>query len=270
MKFFSSPYSVSAAVLAGTFAFTAGTTARAEVDSAQRGYQIAEEMTRREQGFQNYKMAMEMVLRDKQGQTSARQIRGSVLEMEGDGDKYLFVFQTPLDIKGTTFLSHAHPTKSDDQWLYLPFLKRTKRIASDSKSGSFMGSEFAFEDLTTQDLQKYDYKYLAEEKQAERRSFKIERVPRYEGSGYTRQLVWVDAERYVPLKVQFFDRRNELQKTLQFGVYKQYEGKFFKASSMAMENHQNGKSTTINFTNYQFKVNLSEQDFDPQRLEYVR
>jgi outer membrane lipoprotein-sorting protein len=253
-------------------AFTVATTSLSatETDPAKRGYEIAREMTERDSKFQSYRMNMEMVLRDRQGQQSARQIRGSVLEVEGDGDKYLMVFETPLDTKGTAFLSFAHPSKPDDQWLYLPSLKRTKRIASDSKAGSFMGSEFAFEDLTTQELQKYDYKYLGEERQADRASFKIERVPRYEGSGYTRQLMWVYSERYVPLSIQFFDRRGELQKTLQLGGYKLYEGKFWKAASMTMENHLNGKSTVITLSNYQFKAGLSEQDFDPQRLEYVR
>ncbi len=246
------------------------TGAHAESDPARRGFQIAQEMTTRDSKFHSYRMKMEMVLRDRQGQQSIRQIRGSVLEVEGDGDKYLMVFETPADIKGTAFLSFAHPSRSDEQWLYLPSLKRTKRIASDNKAGSFMGSEFAFEDITTQELQKYEYKYLGDEKLAERASFKIEQVPRYEGSGYIRQLMWVDSERYVPLKVEFYDRRGELRKTLRFDGYKLYEGKFWKASSMTMDNHQNGKSTVITLSGYQFRSGVAEQDFDPQRLEYVR
>jgi len=241
-----------------------------EAESARRGYEIAREMTERDSRFHSYRMQMEMVLRDRQGQQSVRQIRGAVLEVEGDGDKYLMVFDAPADTKGTAFLSFAHPSKPDDQWLYLPSLKRTKRIASDSKSGSFMGSEFAFEDLTTQELEKYAYKYLGEEAVDERPSHKIERVPRYEGSGYTRQLVWVDRERMVPLRIQFYDRRNELLKTLQLSGYKLYENRFWKAGTMNMENHLSGKSTRIALSNYQFRVGVSEQDFDPQRLEYVR
>lgn len=243
---------------------------QAEGDPSRRGYQVAEEMARRDNGFQSYKMNMEMVLRDKQGQASSRQIRGSVLEVQGDGDKYIMLFETPADIRGTAFLSYSHSTKPDDQWLYLPSLKRTKRIASESKAGSFMGSEFAFEDMTSQELEKYDYSFQGDDKVGDRAAYRIERLPKYEGSGYTRQIVWVDGERYVPLRIEFYDRRNELLKTLRFDEYKLHVSRFWKAHKMLMENHQSGKSTVIGISTYQFRSNVSEQDFDPQRLEFIR
>lgn len=252
--------------LAGTLPLPA----LADGDAAQRGLQIAEEMTRRDKGFKSFRMNMEMVLRDRQGQSSVRQIRAAVLEVDGDGDKVVMMFETPADTRGTVFLSFAHADKADDQWLYLPSIKRTKRIASETRAGSFMGSEFAFEDMTAQELRKYDYKYLGDDKLAERSSAKLERIPRYEGSGYTRQVMWVDAERFIPLKIEFYDRRNELLKTLNFSGYKLHENKFWKAGTMAMENHQSGKSTVITLSNYQFRAGVSEQDFDPQRLEYAR
>ncbi|HIN59600.1 MAG TPA: outer membrane lipoprotein-sorting protein, partial [Gammaproteobacteria bacterium] len=75
------------------------------------------------------------------------------LEVAGDGDKSLTIFSYPADIKGTVFLSHTHPTRPDEQWLYLPALKRIKRISSSNKSGPFMGSEFAYEDLASQEIE---------------------------------------------------------------------------------------------------------------------
>lgn len=262
--------SVPLKILLALIGAATSTSLQANVEPADRGYQIASEMTSREKNFQNYRMNLEMILRDKQGQTSSRQIRGSVLEVKGDGDKYLMIFETPADTRGTAYLSFSHATKADDQWLYLPSLKRTKRIASDSKSGSFMGSEFAFEDMTSQELQKYEYRYLGAEHFAERSVHKLERIPKYENSGYARQIVWVDSERYVPWKIEFYNRRNELLKTLRFDGYKQYLNRFWKAGTMSMENHQNGKSTVINISNYQFHTGVPEQDFDPLRLEYVR
>ena len=241
----------------------------APADSA-RGYQIAAEMDRRDQNFRNYRMNMEMVLQDRQGQSSTRQLRCSVLEVAGDGDKYLMVFDSPADTRGTAFLNFAHAARPDEQWLYLPALKRVKRIASDSRSGSFMGSEFAFEDMSSQELQKYDYSYLGDERVDGRTSFKLERVPKYQGSGYTRQLVWVDSERYIPLQIEFYDRRNELLKTLRFGGYQSYLNTYWKAGSMVMNNHQNGKSTRLTLSGYRFQTDVAETDFDPQRLQYVR
>ncbi len=82
---------------------------------------------------------MLMVLRNKQGEESVREIRIKNLEMENDGDKSLTVFDKPRDVKGTAFLSFSHPVGADDQWLYLPALKRVKRIASRNKSGPLWG-----------------------------------------------------------------------------------------------------------------------------------
>ena len=91
----------------------------------------------------------------KQGQESRRQLRVQVLEVSDDGDKSLFVFDEPRDVQGTAFLIHAHREDADDQWLYLPALKRVKRISSANRSGSFMGSEFAYEDMTAQEVEKF-------------------------------------------------------------------------------------------------------------------
>lgn len=247
-------------------AFVLTGTAQAQPDPSARGLQIAEEMTRRDNDFRSYRVDMEMTLRDRQGQSSSRRIRAAVLEVEADGDKHRLSFDTPPDLRGTVFLSFAHAARNDDQWLYLPSMKRTRRIASESKAGSFMGSEFAFEDMTALELEKFTYKHLADEAIDSRPAFKIERVPRYEGSGYTRQVVWVDAERYVPLKIQFYDRRDGLQKTLTYAGYGLYENRFWKPAGMSMENHQNGKSTLIKFEAYQFGVKVAMQDFDPLRL----
>ncbi len=244
--------------------------ARAEGDPAARGLQIATEMHERDSKFGSYRVDMDMTLRDRQGQSSTRRIRAAVLEVAGDGDKSRLVFDAPADVRGTVFLSVAHSDRADDQWLYLPSLKRTRRIASDSKAGSFMGSEFAFEDITAQELMKFSYSYRGPDKLDARAAFKVERVPRYEGSGYVRQMVWVDAERYVPLKIEFFDRRNELQKTLLYAAYQQHDGRFWKPESMSMVNHQTGKSTLIQFSNYRYRSDVSAQDFDPQRLENER
>ena len=121
---------------------------------------------------------------------SRRELHISTLEVDGDGDKSLTVFDSPRDVKGTAFLSHTHATEPDEQWLYLPALKRVKRISSRNKSGSFMGSEFAYEDISSQELEKYRYKWLRDETLDDRHTVVVEYYPVYENSGYTRQIVW--------------------------------------------------------------------------------
>ena len=90
-------------------------------------------------------------MKNRQGEESSRYIKNKTLEVENDGDKSLSIFERPRDVKGTALLNFTHKTGTDDQWLYLPALKRVKRISSANKSGSFMGSEFAFEDITSQE-----------------------------------------------------------------------------------------------------------------------
>ena len=97
---------------------------------------------------------MVMTLKNRAGKTSRRIIRIKTLESKGDGDKSLSLFDEPADVKGTSMLTYSHGLKPDDQWLYLPALKRVKRINSRNKSGPFMGSEFAFEDLGSQEVEK--------------------------------------------------------------------------------------------------------------------
>ena len=145
----------------------------------EKGLEIAKEIDRRNTGWQDQQASMLMILKNRQGQESRREVRVNSLEVEADGDKSLTVFDSPRDVKGTAFLSFTHAIKPDDQWLYLPALKRVKRISSANKSGPFMGSEFAYEDLTSQEVEKYTYKWLRDEALDGRSAMVIERYPAY-------------------------------------------------------------------------------------------
>ena len=127
------------------------------------GLAIAAEARARGEGFGNFAALQSMLLRNKQGRKSRRQLRIKALEVDGDGNKTIFVFDEPRDVKGTAFLIHSHRNGDDEQWLYLPALKRVKRISSLNRSGSFMGSEFAYEDLSTQEVEKFTHRYLRDE-----------------------------------------------------------------------------------------------------------
>lgn len=236
----------------------------------EQGLAIAVEADRRDQGWGDSTANMVMVLRNKAGKESRREIRIKNMEVEQDGDKSISVFDHPADVKGTAFLSHTHSKTPDDQWLYLPALKRVKRISSANKSGPFMGSEFAFEDLSSQEIEKYTYKLLAEESLNGLEMYKVERVPQYGKSGYTRQLAWIDKEHYQAHKIEFYDRKNSLLKTLESSDFKQYLDKYWRPSKMLMVNHQNGKQTELSWENYQFGTNLSANDFNKSALKRTR
>ncbi len=241
-------------------------TAMAETPE-QKGLRIAKEGDARDTGFGDFTANMIMILKNRAGKTSRRIIRSKTLEGKGDGDKSLSLFDEPADVKGTAMLTFSHGLKADDQWLYLPALKRVKRINSRNKSGPFMGSEFAFEDLGSQDIEKYKYKYLREEACGNGwKCHVIERTPAYKYSGYTKQVTWVDTQEYRPVKVMFYDRKKMLLKTLQATGFKKYLGKYWRPASMSMVNHQTGKSTTLQWSNYKFKTGLSSRDFNKKSL----
>jgi len=243
---------------------------RADPDPAAKGLAIAREMDRRDAGWADQRAGMIMILRNRQGQESVRRLRVSTLEVQGDGDLSLTVFDEPRDVKGTAFLSHTHALEPDDQWLYLPALKRVKRISSANKSGPFMGSEFAYEDLTSHEVEKYRYRWLRDEPLEGRPSMVIERVPAYEHSGYSRQVVWLDAEMWQPLKVEYHDRKDALLKTLDVSGYRRYLDRYWRPQRMQMRNHQTGKSTELVWSDYRFATGLGRSDFDRSALRRVR
>ena len=145
----------------------------------EKGLAIAVEADKRDTGWVDQTADLEMLLTNKHGESSRRTMKLKSLEVDGDGDKSLTIFDKPRDIKGTAFLSHTHALKPDDQWLYLPALKRIKRISSANKSGPFVGSEFAYEDLSSQEVEKYTYKWLRDETIDGHDVFVIERFPQY-------------------------------------------------------------------------------------------
>ena len=241
-----------------------------DLSAEAKGLAIAHETDHRDRGFGDSQAELTMVLRNRQGEESLRQLRVRTLEVQGDGDKSMVVFDAPPDVRGTALLTHSYATKPDDQWLYLPALRRVKRIASRNQSGPFMGSEFAYEDFAPQELEKYSYKYLRDENCAGRQCFVLERYPVDPYSGYTRQVLWVDQEEYRSWKVDFFDRKNDLLKTLTFDEYRQYLGRHWRAHEMEMVNHQTGKSTQLSWGDYQFGAGFTDRDFDQATLRRIR
>ncbi len=236
----------------------------------EKGLEIATRADQADNGWGDMSAEMTMILRNRQGETSERSIRNHQLEVEGDGDKALSIFDSPNDVKGTAFLSHTHIEDADDQWLYLPALKRVKRIASNNKSGPFMGSEFAYEDITSQELAKYTYTWLRDEVMDGRDCYVIERIPTYKYSGYTKMIAWIDQSMLQPLKIDFYDRKGELLKTLTSHEYQQYLDKYWRPGRMEMINHITGKSTTLYWKNYKFNNGFSHRDFDKNTLKRSR
>ncbi|MFW6094235.1 MAG: outer membrane lipoprotein-sorting protein [Pseudomonadota bacterium] len=238
---------------------------------AQQGLTIFREKDRRESGYGDLQVDVTMVLRDQQGSQSRRELSMSQLEMEDEGDRLLVVFETPKPIRGTALLSYSHVTEPDEQWLYLPAMRRVKRIASRDKSGPFLSSEFAYEDLALEEVEKYDYEMLGRESCGERTCLRVERIPRDEYSGYSRQEVLLDERTLRVERIEYFDRHERPLKVLEHEDYELYQEQYWKPGRMKMENLQTGKSTVLRWEAYRFDTGLlPDRDFSTNSLERAR
>jgi len=226
---------------------------------AKKSYEITK-------GFGSSSSNMKMILINANGQKTTRQMSSKILEGV-DGDKVLMEFLTPADVKGTRMLTHEHIDRDDDQWMYLPALKRVKRIAGQNKSGSFMGSEFSYEDTSNVNWKKYNYNKDVEEVDLDGvKCYKSSRTPHDKNSGYTKQVVWVAKDNFLLKRVDYYDRKRELLKTAIFSEWKNIDG-IYLTGKIEMKNYQNSKQTILQWSNQKIKLNLSEKDFSKRKLK---
>lgn len=244
---------LTAAILASSFAY------------ANKGYELSKAADVKNRGFQGMQTDMSMILINAYGDEVKRSMSGKVKERKDKGDQSIFIFKSPADVKGTKMLTWTNQTKSDDQWLFLPSLKRVKRINSSNKKGSFMGSEFSYEDLSAQEVEKYKYKYVEENTVGDRKVHVIERYPKEKKSGYSKQVVYLDQGYDQPIKIDYYDRKGELLKIGKFSKFIKLEGWWFY-DELAMDNVQTKKKSILKWSNRKVKVKFGRGDFDSKKL----
>ena len=234
-----------------------------------KGLEIAKKMEKMGEGFVGENSEMKMVLIDAYKGKAIREMKGKVKEVQGDGDKSLFIFMNPKDVKGTKMLTWSHKEDDDDQWLYLPSSKRLRRISSRSKSSSFMGSEFTYEDLGSQEIEKYNFEFIKEEKLGDKKVSVVTRYPKSK-SGYSKQVMYVDNNLYHPLKIEYYDRKNELLKVANFKPYKAYDvngKKIYRTNEIHMVNVQTKKESIFTWLTRNVGTEHSSRTFDKSSLK---
>lgn len=235
------------------------------------GHLLASAADVHDSGYVDMQVDLQMVLNSANGRSTLRELSIRQLEVPSDGDKLLVVFSTPKSVKGTALLSYAHKEGQDDQWLYLPAIKRVKKIASKNRSGPFLSSEFAFEDLTPQEVDKYEYELLDSQPCGAGRCYVLQRVAKDQYTGYSRQEQWLDQTHLLTQKIDYFDRRGDLLKSLQVSGYELFDEQHWRALNLMMTNHQSGKSTELTWSNYRFNTGLdADRDFSANSLRRVR
>lgn len=238
--------------------------------TGERGLRIATQSSQKGKGYVDSQVSGQMVLKSADGKTSERRFYTIGIEGKNSDGKSLLVFQWPGDVRNTGLLTHSSATQSDNQWLYLPSLRRVKRISSTGRSASFVGSEFAFEDMVDQSVSKYDFQWIESSECPGGGSCDvIDRTPTF-SSGYSKQRVWIDQDQLRVRKVMYFDRRGALLKTLSMSSFEFYDGKYWRAKRLDMLNHLTGKSSALIWSDFRFGIGISENNLSVNALKRLK
>jgi Outer membrane lipoprotein-sorting protein len=218
-------------------------------------------------------VTLNMVLINANGDSTTRRMKSINLERANSEDYSLIQFLEPADVRGTGLLTWQNPRGDDRQWLYLPELRRVKTIASQNKSGSFMGSEFAYEDISGNTLDKFTYRKLGEETIAGEDCWTVERIPTYKNSGYTRVKSWIAKSDYLLRRQEFTDRKGSLLKVQTYKGWQAFEspkGKSWRISQITVENLQTKKKSILTFTERKLASGLKEDVFNERNLQRLQ
>jgi len=217
----------------------------------------------------NYKSSVSkttMILKNIKGDENIRKLQIKKLEGE-NGDKSLLTFLYPNDLKGTKLLSYEVIGSDDKQWLYLPAIKRIKRISSRNKSGSFMASEFSYEDISSQNYKNYSYnKEVQTIKKDGIKYFKITRIPKDKNSGYSKQIIYIDKKEYLTRFGEYYDKQNRLLKKINFLDYELMSG-IYRVHKIIVQNVQNKKQSILIWDEDEIRTKLKKKDFSKRALK---
>ncbi|MBW2268384.1 MAG: outer membrane lipoprotein-sorting protein [Deltaproteobacteria bacterium] len=242
-------------------------------ETAPTGRQIMEWVDARDDGDHSTQ-DMQMLLIDKNGGQRKRTMRTFGMD-KGEDNWSIMFFLEPADVKDTGFLTYDYddPERDDDQWLYLPALKKTKRIASGDKSGAFMGSDFTYSDMTDRNLDSYDYKLLQESEVAGQKVWVVEAIPNnkheIKETGYTKQVLFVRQDNYVVVRAKSWVKKGSRNKYFDIKKLELIEG-IWTPTEMHMTTKKGKKTlhkTVLVNDNVKYDQEMDDDSFSVRKLE---
>lgn len=236
---------------------------RAQVPS---GREIMQKVEERPEG-NTQRSLIKMTLINRHGKTRERSILLCSKKF-GRDKKSVIYFQTPADVKGTGLLSweYDNPAKEDDQWLYMPALKKSRRISGSSKNESFMGSDFTYDDFGDRNLDEDTHQLLREESLNGYDCWVVESRPKSKDDFYSKRINWIRKDIAIVIQVQYYDDKEVELKKLTVSDIKIQDG-IWTAFKMLMVNHQENHQTVIEFKEVQYNLELGDQLFRVSTLE---
>ena len=212
-------------------------------------------------------MEMIMTLINRRGQTRVREMI-SYSKDYGKDTKTLFFFREPADVKGVGFLTwdYSLASREDDKWLYLPALRKEKRISGSSKNDSFMGSDLTYDDMGKRSVDDDTHTLLREEQYEGHPCWVIESVPKDKNHNYSKIISWVSKDALVKVRGEFYDRQRKLLKKLEATDVRQQSG-FWVVFKTEVENVQDSHKTVFELKNVKFDTGLSDSFFQVATLK---
>lgn len=224
--------------------------------------EIIERARQNSAGFQDMTHQVRMILIDADGARSERQMLLKARTGENGDSSSLSIFTAPQREKGIALLTHARKGEGDEQWLYLPSTKRLKRIAGSSRTSSFRGSEFTFEDLADQNPEHYRFETVGTESCGTMQCYVVDRFPGPSlESSYSKTRLWIDQEHYRLIKADFHDPQGDRFKTMHAHDYRQYDNRFWNPARIVMSNNITGKATEMVSVELQINTGLKASEF---------
>ena len=225
-----------------------------------------------ESGDQEVAFTLDLI--NKKGKKRRQESIWTYLTDDSDVRYSLFRFHAPSDVKGTGFLSIEYPAKTDDRWLFLPALGRSRRISANEKTDRFMGSDFTYEDLERVNLVDFDYALLGETTIDGQVCHKIEGIPNNANtkkvSGYSKRVFYVLKDRYQTIKIEYFNKKGELSKIFLGKDIKKVAGSTDpKVHYMEMQNLETNHTSIINFSNFKIDSGIETDQFSVRALEKI-
>lgn len=208
------------------------------------------------------KVAMRLV--NPQGGQRERAMNMWRINGAGDDQRYLITFEAPADVRGMGFLVWKYAKKEDDRWLYFPALKAVKRVAADDKRSSFVGSDFTYEDISGRDLDEEQHALLRQESLGDRPAYAVESKPKAAAT-YAKRISWVDRERWLPLKEEYYDADGKLQRTFKAEKVEEIGG-HWTVTTRSMVNALTGHRTEVAFKSIRYDAGLSDELFNERTL----
>lgn len=212
-----------------------------------------------------------LTLIDKNGKTRTREIANYTMK-DGTTDKSVLVFRSPKDVAGVSYLSFDYPDKPDgsatdsDSWLYLPAMKKVRRVSGSSKDDDFQGTDFTYDDLGERSLGKDTFTLLGEEKIGDANCWILEYKAKDPKAKVSRRVLWINKENYVTYKGEYYDKQNRLQKTMVAEDIKQIDG-YWTTLKSTMKNVQTNHQTVYELKDIVYDKGVDANFFTVSALE---